>query len=206
MVNIYIKHSHMQSVEVGAPILWPPDENSWLIGKDTDAGKDWRQKEKRVREDEMIGWHHWFNGHDLGQTLGDGEGQGSLVCCISWGLMQRVRHDLATENTAAQVEIQSHRTLGPFSSKTVLVFVPFKMSYSSQKQVYIERETTSYLVLAHCLSLRSHWHCPYFQFSEHQWAVQAQGKGHGLQYLTPSRFFTLSLSRGPLWNRNYSVN
>ena len=105
-----------------------------------------------------------------------------------------VRHDLVTENTAAQVEIQSHRTLGPFSSKTVLVFVPFKMSYSSQKQVYIERETTSYLVLAHCLSLRSHWHCPYFQFSEHQWAVQAQGKGHGLQYLTPSRFFTLSLS------------
>ena len=77
-------------------------------------------------------------------------------CAAFHGDSCKVRHDLATEKTAAQVEIQSHRTLGPFSSKTVLVFVPFKMSYSSQKQVYTERETTSYLVFAHRLSLRSH--------------------------------------------------
>ena len=62
--------------EAQVPILWPPDVNSWFIGKDPDAGKDWRQKEKRVTEEEMVGWHHWFNGHELGQTLGDGEGQG----------------------------------------------------------------------------------------------------------------------------------
>ena len=59
--------------------------NSQLTGKDPDAGKDRRQKEKRATEDEMVGWHHRFNGHELGQTLGDGEEQGSLACCSAWG-------------------------------------------------------------------------------------------------------------------------
>ena len=68
-----------------APILWLPDANSWLIGKDPDAGKDWRQKEKRMTEDEMVGWHHWRNGHKLGKTLGNSGGQGGLVCCYPWG-------------------------------------------------------------------------------------------------------------------------
>ena len=57
------------------------DANSQLIGKDPDVGKDWRQKEKRETEDEMVGWHHWFNGHELGQNLGDDEGQRSQICC-----------------------------------------------------------------------------------------------------------------------------
>ena len=70
--------------EAKAPILWPPDVNSWLIGKDLDAWKDWRQKEKRGTKDEMDGWHYWFNGHELGQTPGDGEGQRSLACCSPW--------------------------------------------------------------------------------------------------------------------------
>ena len=78
-----------------APILWPPDTNSWLIGKDPDAGKDWGQEEKQVTEDEMVGWHHWLNAHEFEQILGDGEGQGSLMCCSPWGC--RVGHDLATE-------------------------------------------------------------------------------------------------------------
>ena len=68
-----------------APILWPPAVKSWLIGKDPDAGKDWRQKEKRMREDEMVGWHHWLNEHEFKQTLGDTDGQRSLECCSSWG-------------------------------------------------------------------------------------------------------------------------
>ena len=67
-----------------APILWPPDEKSWLIGKDPDAGKDSGQ-EKGVTEDEMVGWHHWLHGLEFDQTLGNSEGQGSLVCCSSWG-------------------------------------------------------------------------------------------------------------------------
>ena len=65
---------------VKAPILWPPDVNSQLIGKDLGAGKDWRQEEKRVTEDEMVGWHHRLNGLEFEQALGDNEGQGSLVC------------------------------------------------------------------------------------------------------------------------------
>ena len=77
------------------PILWPLGVKSWLIGKDPDAGKDWRQKEKGKTEDEMAGRHHPFNGYELGQTLGDGEGQGGLVCCSPWG--HRIRQDLATE-------------------------------------------------------------------------------------------------------------
>ena len=71
--------------EAEAPILWPPDVKSRLIRKDADAGKDWRQEEKGATEDEMVGWHHWLNGHEFEQTLGDGEGQGSLVCCSPWG-------------------------------------------------------------------------------------------------------------------------
>ena len=67
--------------ETEAPILWPPDANSCLIGKDPDAGKDWRQEEKGMTEDEMVGWHHRLNGQESEQTPGDGEGQGSLVCC-----------------------------------------------------------------------------------------------------------------------------
>ena len=66
-------------------ILWPPDAKSRLIRKDPDAGKDWRQEEKGKTEDEMVGWHHWLNGHEFEQALGDGEGQGSLVCCSPWG-------------------------------------------------------------------------------------------------------------------------
>ena len=71
-------------VEAETPILWPPDMKNWLIGKDPDLGKDWRQEEKGTTQDEMVGWHHQFNGHEFEQTLGDGEGQGSLVCCSPW--------------------------------------------------------------------------------------------------------------------------
>ena len=71
--------------EAEAPVLWPPDAKSWLTGKDPDAGKDWGQEEKGVTEDEMAGWHHRLNGHEFEQTLGDSEGQGSLVCCSSQG-------------------------------------------------------------------------------------------------------------------------
>ena len=82
-------------VEAETPILWPPDEKSWLIWKDPDAGKDWGQEEKGMTEDEMVGWHHQHNGHGFGWTLGVGDGQGGLACGI-YGV-QRVRHDWATE-------------------------------------------------------------------------------------------------------------
>jgi len=72
-------------VEAETPTLWPPDAKSWLIGKDPDARKDWGQEEKGTTENEMVGWHHWLNGHEFGWTLGVGHGQGGLVCYSSWG-------------------------------------------------------------------------------------------------------------------------
>ena len=68
-----------------APILWPPDAKSQLFGKDSDAGKDGRQEEKREAEYEMVGRHHCLSGHEFEQTLGDSEGQGSMACCSPWG-------------------------------------------------------------------------------------------------------------------------
>ena len=67
--------------EAEAPILWPTDVKNWLIGKDPDAGKDWRQEEKGTTEDEMVGWHHWLLGQEFEQAPGVGDGQGSLACC-----------------------------------------------------------------------------------------------------------------------------
>ena len=68
--------------EAEAPILWLPDEKNRLIGKDPDDGKDWRQKEKWETEDGMVGWHHWLNGHEPEQTLGDSGGQRSLHAAV----------------------------------------------------------------------------------------------------------------------------
>ena len=72
-------------VEAEAPLLWPPDVKNWFMGKDPDAGKDWKWEEKGTIEDEMVGWHHRLNGHEFEQTPGDGEGQESLACCTPWG-------------------------------------------------------------------------------------------------------------------------
>ena len=67
------------------PVLWPPHAKSWLIGKDSDAGRDWRQEENVMTEDEMAGWHHGLDGCESEWILGDGNGQGGLACCDSWG-------------------------------------------------------------------------------------------------------------------------
>ena len=76
-------------------MLWPSDVN-WLIGKDLDARKDWRQ-EKGMKEDEMVGWHHQCHGHEFEQAGGVGDGQESLACCSPWGC--RVEHNWASELT-----------------------------------------------------------------------------------------------------------
>ena len=72
-------------VEAETLILWPPDVKSWLIGKDPNAGKEWRQEEKGTTEDEMFGWHHWLSGQKFELTLGNSEGHGSLAGCSPWG-------------------------------------------------------------------------------------------------------------------------
>ena len=71
--------------EAETPILWPPDVKNWLIGKDPDAGKDWRQEETGTTEDKMVEWHHWLNGHEFEQAPAVGDRQGSLACCSPWG-------------------------------------------------------------------------------------------------------------------------
>ena len=70
--------------EAETSILWPPDVKNRLILKDPDAGKDWRREEKGTIEDEVVGWHHWLNGHEFEQAPAVGDGQGSLVCCSPW--------------------------------------------------------------------------------------------------------------------------
>ena len=77
--------------EAETPILWPPDAMSWLIWKDPDAGKDWRQEETGMTEDEMAGWYHWVDGHEFEQAPGVGDGQGSLVCCSPWVTKSQTR-------------------------------------------------------------------------------------------------------------------
>ena len=89
--------------KVEAPILWPPDSKNWFIGKDPDAGKDWRW-EKGTTEDEIVGWHHWLNGHESEQTPGVGDGQGGLAFCSPWD--RRVGHDWAIELNWQQKRIQ----------------------------------------------------------------------------------------------------
>ena len=71
--------------EAETPILWPPDVKKRCIGKDPSSGKDWRQREKGKTENEMVGWHHWLDGHEFEQALGVGDVQGSLVCFSPWG-------------------------------------------------------------------------------------------------------------------------
>ena len=73
------------NVEAETPILWPSDSKNWLIWKDPDAGKDWREEEKGTTEDEIVGWHHRLKGHEFEQTPGVGDGQGGLACWSLWG-------------------------------------------------------------------------------------------------------------------------
>ena len=71
-------------LEAETPILWPPDAKNWLIRKDSDAGKGWRQEAKGTTEDGMVGWRYRLDGHSFEQSLGVGDGQGGLVCCSLW--------------------------------------------------------------------------------------------------------------------------
>ena len=88
----------MTDAETEAPVLWIPNVKSQLIRKDPDAGKDWRLEKKGMTEDEMVGWHHRLDRHEFERALGDGEGQGSLVCCSPWGHRESNRTELLNSN------------------------------------------------------------------------------------------------------------
>ena len=104
--------------EAKALILWPPDVKSLLIGKVPDARKDWGQEEKRATEHEMVGYHHWLNGHEFEITPGDSERQWNLAC-YSLG-SQRVRHNWATEQSK-MVLCVTGLTLLNFQIKTLFL-------------------------------------------------------------------------------------
>ena len=80
--------------EAEIPIFWQPDAKSWLIGKDPDAGKDWKQEEKGMTENELIGWHYWLNGHEFEPALGVGDGHKSLAGCTPWPCKESVMIEL----------------------------------------------------------------------------------------------------------------
>ena len=100
--------------EAEAPILWPPDAKSWLIGKDPDAGKDWRQEEKGMSEDKMVRLHHRLNGHESEQILGNCEGQGSLVCFSPWGLKESDTTQQLNNTTLCLIWLAVYLETAPF--------------------------------------------------------------------------------------------
>ena len=123
--------------EAEAPILWPPDAKSWLFGKDSDAGKDRRQKKKRATEDEMVEWHHWLNGREFLQAPGVGDRQGSLACCSPRGHKESDQTDqlncltLTFPNEWMNVKSLSHVRL--FATPwTVAYQGPLSMGFSRQ--------------------------------------------------------------------------
>ena len=100
------------------PILWPPHAKSWLIGKDSDAGKGWGQEEKGMTEDEMAGWHHRLDGHEFGWTPGVGDGQGGLVCCNTWG---RKESDMTEQLNWTNCEIIRNKWEGTKDVKMLFI-------------------------------------------------------------------------------------
>ena len=135
--------------EVEVPILWPCDVKSWLIRKDRDAEKDWRHEEKETTEDEMAGWHHQLNAHEFEQAPGDGEGQGSLVCCSPWG-HKEVGHDWVTEKQQQGLgaNYTSKMSASKGSSKWKPQYFLYKFIYFNWRLITLE----------YCSGFVIHWH------------------------------------------------
>ena len=129
-------------VEAQTPILFTPDAKNWLIGKDPDAGKDWRQK--GMTEDEMVGWYHWLNGHEFEQAPGAGDGQGSLAGCSPWGC--RVGHDWVTELKNVNSTNRADRKFGIHGM--ILALQGFIFAHSLWKLMY--QPTWNNLTIVKC--------------------------------------------------------
>ena len=111
------------------PVLWPPHVKSWLIGKDFDAGRDWEQEEKGMTEDEVAGWHHGLDGRESEWTPGVGDGQGGLVCCVSWGHKES---DITERLNWTEL-------MGPDATILVFWMSSFKLAFSLSSFPVIER-------------------------------------------------------------------
>ena len=127
---VNLKGDQSIDAEAEAPVFWSSDANRQLIGKVPDARKDWEQKKKRASEDEMAGWHHWCSEHELGQTLGDGEGQEGLACWSPWGCKE-------SDTSKKQQQLCGHRLETCFLPHTPLflegclgIFMTWKLAFS----------------------------------------------------------------------------
>ena len=98
-------------VEAETPTLWPPDVKNWLLGKDPDAEKDWRREEKGTTEDEVVGWHHWLDGHEFEQAPGVGDGQGRLACHSPWGHKELDTAELNWTEKSSKILIPNVKTI-----------------------------------------------------------------------------------------------
>ena len=112
------------------PVLWPLHVKSWLIGKDSDAGRDWGQEEKGTTEDEMAGWHHRLDRHESEWTPGDGDGQGGLACCGPWGHKEL--------DTTEQLNWTELNWFYYNKSYIVLLTEETYLSYSTEREIFIE--------------------------------------------------------------------
>jgi len=114
------------------PVLWPPHSKSWLIGKDSDAGRDLRQEEKGTTEDEMAGWHHQLDAHEFGWTPGVGDGQGGLACCDSCGRKESDMTELLNwTELEVPINVRICLTTDLFELETVqpIILIAFFLSY-----------------------------------------------------------------------------
>ena len=130
--------------EAEAPVFWPPDAKSRLTGKDLNAGKDWRQEKKGIAEDEMVGWHHWLSGHVFEQVLRDGDGQGSLGCCSTWGPKELDMTGWLNNKTKRLAKMEESLTwfqtiLQSYSLQDSMVLAP-KQKYRPMEQVRKPRD------------------------------------------------------------------
>jgi len=126
--------------EAETPVLWPPHVKRWLIGKDSDAGRDWGQEEKGTTEDEMAGWHHWLNGCEYGWTPGICDGQGGLACCYSWGCKEL--------DMTEQLIWSDLIWMGPDAMISVFWMLSFKPTFSLSTFTFIKRLFSSSLLSA----------------------------------------------------------
>ena len=138
-------------------LIRPPDTKTWLIGKDIDAGKDWRQEEKGMTDDEMVGRHHRLDGHEFEQALGIGDGQGSLVCCSPWGPKE-------LDMTNGLNWLICHQVMGLDAMILDVCKLSFKPAFSLSSFTLIK----SSLVPRHFLPLEWYhlyiWGCCYFSW------------------------------------------
>jgi len=132
--------------EAETPVLWPPHAKSWLIGKDSNAGRDWGQEEKGMTEDEMAGWHHWLDGREFEWTPGVGEGQGGLACCNSWGRKESVTTEWLnwTElNSVSVLYISSHVRVYSWEKTLMLGGIGGRRRRGRQKMRWLDGITDS---------------------------------------------------------------